>query len=276
MTEPTLTALPEPTEEAVKQRERSTIGFPYHPLSDGIAVAKAVHELGDRCGHDQLITPLGYSSVENGSYTLRLSGARHFGLISFSKDGVTLTPGGHRIVDAQQEERARADAFLAVALYRKLYEEYKGRSLPPTNIGLEAVLVGYGVAAKQKDKARQVLQRSAEQAGFFYQGRDRLVLPAVANQPLDTTKPDTAQSEPPRENGPRSGSGGGGGPKLPTLIRGLIESLPPEGGSWKQEERDQWLKAVTLLVDMVYKIEPLRIAAPQNGNAAYSDPPGDR
>ncbi|MPZ50448.1 MAG: hypothetical protein GEU75_14300 [Dehalococcoidia bacterium] len=253
MTEPTLTALEQPAEDAAKQRERSTIGFPYNDLHDGIAVARAVHELGDRCGHDQLITPLGYSTVDNGSYSLRLAGARHFGLINFAKDGATLTPLGHRIVDPQQEERGRADAFLSVPLYRKLYDEYKGKSLPPTNIGLEAVLVGYGVAAKQKDKARQVLQRSADQAGFFYQGRDRLVLPAIANRPLETPG-QTPPAPPPDPKGKDDGSGGGG-PIYPTLIKGMLEKLPVEGGSWSKSDRDQWVKAMELILDMVYALE---------------------
>src|SRR5205823_2473792 len=121
-----------------KQRERSTIGFPYNDLDDAVSVARAVHELGDRCGHDQLAPKLGYKSVDNGAYTLKLATARHFGLITSSKEGVTLNPLGRRIFDPAREVQAKAEAFLTVPLYKALYDEYRGYPLPPTNIGLEA------------------------------------------------------------------------------------------------------------------------------------------
>ena len=258
MTEPTLTAVEPTAELESKQRERSAIGFPYNNLTDAIEVARGVHALGDRCSHDQLAPQLNYSTVDNGAYLQKLATAKHFGLISSGKDGVSLALLGHRIVDPAQEVGARAEAFLNVPLYKALYDKYKGYPLPPTNIGLEAVLVELGVAPKQKDKARQALQRSADQAGYFSQGRERLVAPALPGQ----------GASPPFNALPGGGGGNDGGNdgrKLPTLIKGLIESLPSEGGSWKQEERDQWLKAAALLLDMVYKIELLQIAAPQNG-----------
>jgi len=51
--------------------------------------------------------------------------------------------------------------------------------LPPS-AAFERDIVGLGVAEKQKDKARQVFERSASQAGFFEAGKSKLVMPAVA------------------------------------------------------------------------------------------------
>lgn len=48
--------------------------------------------------------------------------------------------------------------------------------LPPT-AALEKELVGLGLADTMSDTARRVLERSAEQAGFFEAGSDRLVMP---------------------------------------------------------------------------------------------------
>jgi hypothetical protein len=45
---------------------------------------------------------------------------------------------------------------------------------------LEREIVELGVAEKQKDKARQVFERSADQAGFFEHGPNRLVMPGIA------------------------------------------------------------------------------------------------
>lgn len=257
MTEPSLEALDQPKPEEAPQRERSTIGFPYGDLDDGIEVTRALRELGDSAEHAQLAPKLGYSTVENGAYQQKLATARHFGLVNTSKEGVNLTPLGHRLADPTQASAARAEAFLNVPLYRAVYDQYKGYPLPPSNIGLEAVLVKLGVANKQKDKARQALQRSADQAGFFSQGRERLVAPAI----FTTTPP---PEEKPRDED-RGGKGGNGdGTKLPTLVQGLIEKLPLDKGSWSKDERDQWIKAAELIVDMVFKVEPLQIAGPQN------------
>jgi hypothetical protein len=41
-------------------------------------------------------------------------------------------------------------------------------------------MVALGVAEKTKDRARQLFERSAEHAGFFAHGRNRLVMPGVA------------------------------------------------------------------------------------------------
>jgi hypothetical protein len=69
---------------------------------------------------------------------------------------------------------------------------------------------GLGVAKKQTDKARQTFQRSAQQAGFFAYGQDRLVMPAVGPgmpEPKkdDEVKPDEQQ----RKKTTDDGNGGG-------------------------------------------------------------------
>ncbi len=88
------------------------------------------------------------------------------------------------INSSPQARQARITAFLNVPLYRRLYENYKGRNLPP-DPGLEQAIVNLGVSAKQKERARQVFQRSANYAGFFNQGRNRLILPAgLTDSPL--------------------------------------------------------------------------------------------
>jgi hypothetical protein len=68
--------------------------------------------------------------------------------------------------------------------------------------------VALGVAGTLSDTARRALDRSAEQAGFYEAGRDRLVLPGFV--------PDGAPFEVPGEgngngSGPGTGGGGGGG-----------------------------------------------------------------
>ena len=61
--------------------------------------------------------------------------------------------------------------------------------LPPA-AALEREMGQLGVASKQTGKARQAFERSAEQAGFFAHGADRLVMP------VGLEKPDTSAITP--------------------------------------------------------------------------------
>lgn len=233
------------------RRERSTIGFPYDDLDSAIEVARGVHACGGSCGTDQLAAELRYSSVDNGAFRSRISTARHFGLISVSRGSVALTDLGSRVVDPQSIERAKAEAFLAVPLYRAVHEEYRGYTLPPTH-GLEAKFVELGVAAKQKDKARQAFHRSAQQAGFFSKGTNRLVEPTftpVGDSPNNFTEqngwPATQQSA----------TWSTQHEQQHPLIKGLMETLPSPGSVWSDGERKEWLRAAESIFALIYKAE---------------------
>lgn len=236
---------PTPSTAAAKQeRERSTIEFPYLSLDDAIEVATAVHELsGSSCQLEQLAAHLQLSS-EGGNFRNKVSTARIYGLTTYSTGVVTLTPLGLKIVDPDQERSARADAFLHVPLYKALYEQFKGVTLPPQQ-GLESAMVALGVAVKQKERARQVFQRSAKEAGFFAYGSTKLILPAIGN---------TAPKDDPRERvqPPAKGGGDGGGDDgRHPLIQGLIGALPT-GGEWSFDQRRKWLQAAAMNFDFVY------------------------
>jgi hypothetical protein len=89
-----------------------------------------------------------------------------FGLVSYDKGNVGHTPLGARICDPAQETIARADSFLTIPLYEPVYEQFRGATLPPTS-GLESAFVTLGVPPKQKEKARQVFQRSGTHTSWF-------------------------------------------------------------------------------------------------------------
>lgn len=245
------------------KRERSTISFPYGDLHDAVRVAHAVHRRGGRCDIDQLAAELNYSSVENGAFRGQVSTARIFGLITTTRGAMALSPLGARAVDPEQERRARAEAFLSVPLYRAVFDEFRGRTLPPA-AGLETVLATKGVAQKQTDKARQAFQRSAEQAGYFERGRDRLIAPSFPDG--------DGLSDPDRERHDVDGGHGGGGgsanlsatpPQMHPFIRGLVDTLPPAGTPWSDIERDEWLTAAKSIFALIYK--PNRLALPAAG-----------
>jgi hypothetical protein len=230
------------------KRERSTIDFPYTGLEDSIAVAKGIHDTTGStvCQHEQLAAALGFSMNSSG-YRVRLAAARVFGLIESSGGGLKLTPLGQLIVDSAREREAKVRAFLNVPLFKAIYDQNRGKQLPPP-AALEREMAGLGVSEKQKERARQVFQRSAEVAGFFDMDRSRLVMPPGTGADAPPAPEEKIESEK---------SGNGGGPKPPTLglhpfIEGLLKTLPTPDTEWQLADRVKWLQAAGHIFDLIY------------------------
>jgi len=233
------------------QRERSTVDFPYFDLEAAMEIAKGVHQFGSTCSWDQLAAQLGSTAPKGGGFRMRVMTARTFGLVTYAQQSVTLTRLGMQICDEPQEKAARAEAFLAVELYNKIYDKYKGVALPPVD-GLETEIVNFGVAPKQKAKARQTFQRSATQAGFFWSGANRLVKPSIK---ASATPAVTPEIEP--ETGPDKKKGkekeADDSPQLHPLIKGLLEELPEPKTEWPLDDRRNWLEMVSSIFNVIYK-----------------------
>lgn len=230
------------------KREISSIQFPYGDLDDAIAFAKDIHKIGGQsCLTEQLAGHLKIAPT-GGAFRMRMSHARIFGLVDYERGTVSLTNLGLRIVDATQEASARVDAFLAVPLYKAIYDKYKGYTLPPA-AALEREMGSLGVSSKQTDKARQVFDRSAKQAGFFWAGLDRLTLPITRSKP--ETRPLDDSPPPPPSDDARGGGGGAGGGHHP-FIEGLLKTLPETGSKWLVKDRAKWLKLAANAFDLIY------------------------
>lgn len=235
------------------KREQSTIGFPYHDLDAASDVARAVYNrsgLGS-CDLDELAAEMG--QVISGTFRVKVSAARTFGLID--KDGraaVKLSDLGRSIITDDGAANARVEAFMNVPLYSRLYDAYKGQKLPPMK-ALEREMAALGVAAKQTDRARQAFERSARQAGFFDAGNDRLVRPrSEAPMPKgDDSKAGEGGGEVEKVRDVRKGSGGGGSQYHP-LIEGLLVTLPKVGEAWTTPDRKAWLKMAESIFAMIY------------------------
>jgi hypothetical protein len=124
-------------------------------------------------------------------------------------------------------------------------------------------MVELGVTPKQADRARQSFDRSASAAGFYEQGKDRLVMPAGVSAPaIETGK---ADAETGYEGGSRSGgtpgrgsSTGGPGAELDEqpqhpFIKGLLTSLPAHGEEWPAIDRAKWLQTAASIFTLIYK-----------------------
>lgn len=240
------------------ERQRSTIEFPYTDLDNAVEIAQGVHRAGGpSCEVDQLAAALD-AKVDGGNFRLRLSGARLHGLIAGERGGkVVLTELGQQVVDPQRSRSAKVAAFLNVPLYQKVYEQFKGNLLPPQP-ALERVIESMGVGSKVRDRARQVLMRSAKQAGFLDHAPDRLVKPSMRGD-RDEPAPATAHaaSAPPHhtenDGGRRhAGGGGSGGGRQHPLIQGLMMTLPEPGSEWDGRSQVNWLLMAASIFKIIY------------------------
>jgi len=233
------------------KRERSAIAFPYMDLQDAIAVAKAIHDnvgLGT-CEFPQLAAWLGQSAKSSG-LRVQVSTARMFGLLAAGNSDYRVSDLGRRVIDPAQQRAAKVQAFLNVPLYAAVYEKYKGGVLPPAN-ALEQDMVGLGVAQKQKDKARQAFERSAEQAGFFESGRDRLVKPGV--RAFDAEQPPSGDEASAQTNTGAGNTGPGNqNLNLDPLIMALLHKIPTAQEGWPKEKRLRWFRTFAMNVSQIY------------------------
>lgn len=242
-------------EEAVeggdgKTRQRSKIAFPYTDYEAAVAVAQAIH---GNCGHGdcdasaQLAAWMN-QSAKSSSFRTQLAAARLFGLIeSTDTERYQLTDLGRRVVDPGQARAAKAEAFLRVPLFKALHEKYKGGVTPPS-AALEREIASLGVSEKQKARARQVFESSAEQTGFREQGPNRLVMPAV----VVTAAPAGAVQGNGKDGSGGNGGGGGDGIDLDPLILALLHKIPGRNEEWPAEKRLRWFRTFAMNVSQVY------------------------
>jgi hypothetical protein len=229
------------------KRERSTIEFPYMDLEMAVAVAKAMFARngGGTVANDELASQLGLSATSSG-FRVRISTAKLFGFITSDRggDGQNLTTLGHHVQDPAQERKARVDAFLNVPLFSRVYESYRGLQLPPSS-ALERRLVELGVAQKQAERARQVMERSADYAGFFADGREKLVRPPNSTGPKNGDDP--LPPQPPTPPAPADEN-----PGVDPIIKGLLVRLPKSGAVWPKAQRELWLKLLSGSFELIY------------------------
>jgi hypothetical protein len=225
-------------------RERSTIKFPYDDLSAAEEVVRAVHErYGGQATYDQIAAELRVSNL-SGAFRNKVSTARMFGFVTVDRQGnVTPTPLGMRLLDERTAHDAKAQSFLNVPLYSQLHERYRGATLPDDK-GLEHVIRELGVAAKQVTTARQAFQRSAQQAGYFHQGRNRLVKPPPSGTVGETGYPDERTDERREEGQP--------GMQADPLLASLFQKLPSKDEGFSKNQRDNFVTALNAIFTLVY------------------------
>ena len=236
-------------------REVSSIAFPYFDLDEAIKVARAMLDRGGGVAMDRDQVAAATNSA-GGTFANKLSAARQFGLIDTQQGKWALTSLGYDIIDPSRERAAKSEAFLNVELYKRAYDEYRGRVLP-TKPGLENAFVSFGVAPKQREKARQTFERSARSAGYFHNGsEDRLVQPIVGGAPSVITReePESPSSPELRVVTPAPAQAFVARPEtsIHQSISHWVSDLPAPGSEWSKEDQADWLQALAQLFRSIY------------------------
>lgn len=228
------------------KRQRSSIAFPYMDLDEAVNLARAIHNnVGTGTCTVEQLAPWVQQSPTSSAFRNRLTAAKLFGLVDAERtDAIRLTEIGRLVVDAQREREGRAKAFVSVPLYSALHDKFKGSVIPPT-AALEKELVALGVADTLKETARRVMERSAEQAGYFEAGRDRLVMPGFV-APAGALPPE------PKEPNRSGGNGGGTGLNLDPLLIELLKKIPPTADGWPADKRVRWFRTFAMNVSQIY------------------------
>jgi hypothetical protein len=237
--------------QATAVRGTSKIQFPYFDLDEAISVARVMRDAGGNAlfSRDQLAAALKHPS-NSGAFSAKLQAAKLFGLTEYVGGKIRVTQLGFDILDTERARSARVEAFLTVPLYRRAYEEYRGKTLPARPHGLERAFVDLGVLPKRGQNARWAFERSARQAGFFDRGEDRLVAPIVNEQTEATTEAPSASSPiaPPSQPTKRENVVS----QRHLLIDGLLETLPEPYTNWALGERVRWLGAAANIFDVLF------------------------
>lgn len=257
------------SEQAAKPRAKSAIGYPYFDLESSIAVAKVIRERGGMsCEADQLAHWLDYKSTRSGTYLTRVAAAKQFGLISGNSDRFSVTDRALAIIAPvmpSDAARAKSDAFLAVGLFARVFNDFRGKMLPPA-VGIANLFQNtYGIVPDRVPQAVRVFLSSAQQADYLAGSGDtqRLVPPATAataaqpDEKPDASAPESLSTTTPAPEKPKGGSSGGGdGPTgIHTAIIGLLRDLPPPGTVWPTKAKARFMAAFKANIDHIYPEE---------------------
>jgi hypothetical protein len=241
-----------------RPKSRSSVEFPYYDIESSSEVALVIHEReGGECDRPTLAAYLNYSSATNGSFLTRVAAARMYGLIETAAGKLRVTDRGRAIarpITPSGKLLALVEAFMAVELFSKVYEQFKGTVVPET-AGLRNLLESkYGVVKARVAPTVRILMASAEQAGFFKAaGNRRMVMPNVTHAEPVSGGPPPAVHQDDRPDPARTGGGdGGGNGDIPAAFIALLGELPPRGSQLDEETRGAVKAAFENILTILY------------------------
>lgn len=245
---------------ASKSGPRPGTRFPTYDLATCVEVPRIIHTMGGgQLSPEQLAAHLGYKGTNNGSYLSKVASTRYFGLIDRSGPVFVPTTLAHQIhspVYPQDAAKALVDAFLSVELFKKVYEEYRGRELPPEFGMLNALRNQFGVSADRVKDAYRTMMDSADTAGFFTTragARTHLIMPTVGPAPVAYGGGQTVNTPTAEELGFGGGGANGGGSGGSLLPVALPSQMPQAQGPKPFAVSDVKAKYLSALIELFEK-----------------------
>ena len=117
-------------------------------------------------------------------------------------------------------------------------------------------MVTLGVSPNQKDKARQIFEKSAREAGFFASGAGRLVEPTFNGAPPSAMIPAVPEGEPePAKPAASTGKSKVIAVADDPLVQGLLSRMPSPDQGWPVADRARWLQTFAMNLSLIYGSE---------------------
>jgi hypothetical protein len=192
--------------------------FPGFDLTSAVDVPRRVHTKGGgQATPDQLAAHLGYKGTNNGAYLTKVAAAVSFGVLHRVGPVYQPTQLAYSILSPtyqHDQKKALVDAFLNVPLFKQIYEDFKGKELPPEFGMKNALRLTYKVAPNRVNDAYRILMDSAETAGFFETkngARTHLIMPLIQAVPGAAGGGAPVNEKPGDDLGGGNGGNGGGG-----------------------------------------------------------------
>ena len=268
-------AVEKPAEDpkAGKPRSTSETKFPYYDLENAVAVTKAIYEqAGGQCDQVQLAALLGNKGVRSGAFLSRVGAAKMFGVIEQTNNRkFRVSARGQAIVAPVTETsatQAKMEAFFAVELFKGVFDQFHGMTLPQ-EAGLRNLFeTSYGVVSSRVIPTVKIMLDSAEQAALFNASGDRtrMVLPLGGStatvQPKSPGSQKHAVDSPApieRHGGGRgSGDGNGSGDQsIDPMVLAFVRKLPPAGSTLNSKATKALVDAFTAMVMFIYAHEDM-------------------
>lgn len=257
-------------EDVSGNKARSEMTFPISQLKDVIPMTRLIDRRGGRMRFDDLAAAL-EQQRNSGAFRGKTAAGHLFGAVETVSRELVLTDLGRRMASPDTEADALAEAFLNVPLYRALFDRYAadGGKLPmirDIDIDMERLNVSRPI------KARQVFLRSAETAGYFRSGRDRLIRPSTASSSTTAGTIANMQAHSPELRDAAEVFHVKAVPVAEhSLVKALIAELPPRDEPPTSAQLRQFVDTFKMNLEFIYGIrieEGEKPAAQPNLNGA--------
>jgi hypothetical protein len=211
-------------------RQRSA-SYPRFTLQQVEKLAQTVFDSGPRnCDADIIAKSLKYSNAKNGSFVGLRATAAQFGLITASRDLISVTEEWIQVFlsgEFNALQSARRYAISRPDLYRQIIDDYKGRQLPTIDRLAKELHINpkYEILKEAAVSAAQVFEDSVQYAGIL---DARRFLKLDSNQNLDSNESSSIQEESTDPNDQKA-SASPNASKKPEISETIFDSPPSEG-----------------------------------------------